>query len=66
MTAAIRIPAVESIDAKECARRLGVSRKTFDDETRRLPGFPAARRLSRRIQRWDWGEVVAWWRAQGG
>lgn len=55
---------MDYLPADECARRLGVSRRTFDSVTRHLPGFPPPLRLSARVQRWNWRAVEAWCDAQ--
>lgn len=50
----------EYVSACECAKRLGVSRRTFDSVTRHLHGFPAPLRLSSRVVRWNWQSVERW------
>lgn len=54
----------EYVTTDECARRLGVSRSTFDNVTRFRPGFPSPLRLSARVVRWNWHSVSAWCEAQ--
>lgn len=51
------------LSASECAKRLGVSRRTFDSVTRHLSGFPAPLRLSSRVVRWNWQSIERWARA---
>lgn len=48
------------ITSDECARRLGVSRSTFDAETRHAHGFPDPFRPSPRVVRWHWPTVERW------
>ena len=53
----------EYVSASECAKRLGVSRRTFDSVTRHIHGFPAPLRLSSRVVRWNWQSIERWARA---
>lgn len=52
------------LSAAQVARKLKVSRRTFDRVTRHMPGFPAPLRLSPKVIRWKWPAVEAWCDAQ--
>lgn len=54
----------EYVVAKDLCKMFCVSRRTFDEQTRHLPGFPPPIRLSKRTIRWELEQVKAWRAAQ--
>lgn len=52
------------ITSAEVCEMLGISRKTFDSHTKRLPGFPKPLVLSPKVIRWNTEAIQRWLEAQ--